>query len=213
MLPGAAPSRLPGTATLGGQPATLGEQPCHVHIHLQVVVIVLTLIVVVVVQVLVGGIFSGETPSEAVGKVSTRSRCLSLVAPFYFTCFTHCACWLLHLLDFTLLAYLLQAVDGLSRLTGRATQAASSARWLLGGLQQRLASEISEFREAAAMERSLPAPGQSGGGDGGGGDGGAAEAEGEACTARASSEASPAASAAAAPPADMSSFFKEMFKS
>ena len=101
----------------------------------------------------------------------------------------------------------------MSRLTGRATQAASSARWLLGGLQQRLASEISEFREAAAVERSLPAPGQSGDGDGGGGDGGAAEAEGEACTARASSEASPAASAAAAPPADMSSFFKEMFKS
>ena len=137
-----------------------------------------------------------------------------------------CACLLISLTNrlFTLLAYLLyQAVDGLSRLTGRATQAASSARWLFGGLQQRLASEISEFREAAAVERSLPAPGQSGdgdggggdggGGDGGGGDGGAAEAEGEACTARASSEASPAASAAAAPPADMSSFFKEMFKS
>ena len=103
----------------------------------------------------------------------------------------------------------------MSRLTGRATQAASSARWLLGGLQQRLASEISEFREAAAVERSLPAPGQSGegeGGGGGGGDGGA-EAEGKACAACASSESSPAASAAAAPPADMSSFFKEMFKS
>ena len=111
---------------------------------------------------------------------------------------------------FTLLAYLLyQAVDGLSRLTGRATQAASSARWLLGGLQQRLASEISEFREAAASERSLPAPGQSGDGDGDG-DGGT-EAEGEACAAHAPSEASGAASAAAAPPADMSSFFKEMF--
>ena len=109
---------------------------------------------------------------------------------------------------FTLLAYLLyQAVDGLSRLTGRATQAASSARWLLGGLQQRLASEISEFREAAASERSLPAPGQSGDGNGDGG----TEAEGEACAAHAPSEASGAASAAAAPPADMSSFFKEMF--
>ena len=118
-----------------------------------------------------------------------------------------CACLPIHRL-FTLLAYLLyQAVDGLSRLTGRATQAASSARWLLGGLQQRLASEISEFREAAASERSLPAPGQSGDGNGDGG----TEAEGEACAAHAPSEASGAASAAAAPPADMSSFFKEMF--
>ena len=115
---------------------------------------------------------------------------------------------------FTLLAYLLyQAVDGLSRLTGRATQVASSARWLLGGLQQRLASEISEFREAAASERSLPAPGQSGDGDGEGDGGTEAEglSEGEACAAHAPSEASGAASAAAAPPADMSSFFKEMF--
>lgn len=112
---------------------------------------------------------------------------------------------------FTLLAHLLQAVDGLSRLTGRATQAASSARWLLGGLQQRLASEISEFREAAAAERSLPAPGQSGDG---GGDGGAEAEGGASCATHAPSEAaSPAASAAAAPPADMSSFFKEMFKS
>ncbi len=121
-----------------------------------------------------------------------------------------CACLLISLTNrlFTLLAYLLyQAVDGLSRLTGRATQAASSARWLLGGLQQRLASEISEFREAAASERSLPAPGQSGDGDGDGG----TEAEGKACAAHAPSEASGAASAAAAPPADMSSFFKEMF--
>ena len=113
---------------------------------------------------------------------------------------------------FTLLAYLLyQAVDGLSRLTGRATQAASSARWLLGGLQQRLASEISEFREAAASERSLPAPGQSGDGDGDGGTEAEGLSEGGACAAHAPSEASGAASAAAAPPADMSSFFKEMF--
>ena len=125
-----------------------------------------------------------------------------------------CACLLISLTDrlFTLLAYLLyQAVDGLSRLTGRATQAASSARWLLGGLQQRLASEISEFREAAASERSLPAPGQSGDGDGDGGTEAEGLSEGEACAAHAPSEASGAASAAAAPPADMSSFFKEMF--
>jgi len=109
--------------------------------------------------VLVGGIFSGETPSEAVDK----------------------------------------AVDGLSRLTGRATQAALSARCFLGGLQHRLASEISEFRDAAATERSLPTPGQSGD----------ACAEAEDCAA----QASHAASLAAAPPADMSSFFREMFKS
>ena len=42
---------------------------------------------------------------------------------------------------------------------------------------------------------------------------GGAGAGGKACAACASSESSPAASAAAAPPADMSSFFKEMFKS
>ena len=95
--------------------------------------------------------------------------------------------------------YLLKAVDGLSRLTGRATQAALSARCFLGGLQHRLASEISEFRDAAATERSLPTPGQSGD----------ACAEAEDCAA----QASHAASLAAAPPADMSSFFREMFKS
>ena len=66
---------------------------------------------------------------------------------------------------------------------------------------------MGEFREAAAAERSLErAPGQSGGGD--------AEAEGEACGGDAPSEAAPAAAPAEAarPPADMSSFFKEMFK-
>ena len=87
------------------------------------------------------------------------------------------------------------AGDGLSRLAGHANLAASSARSLFGGLQQRLAS-------AAAAEQQLAAPALS--------SGGAEQADGPSEVAGAEPAGAGASPPAPEPPANLSAFFREI---
>ena len=100
------------------------------------------------------------------------------------------------------------AGDGLSRLAGHANLAASSARSLFGGLQQRLAAGAEpgglqqRLASAAAAEQQLAAPALS--------SGGAEQADGPSEVAGAEPEGAGASPPAPEPPANLSAFFREI---